>query len=94
MVPAIHGPVEAVTRRGYKKVAKHLAAGVTFYRFKFVETGKETGTAYDGLAFVNGHWVIALHPWKAMGPGGKGDDDSGEPAAPPPKKKGGKKKKK
>jgi hypothetical protein len=84
---------------GYKRVAKHLAAGVTFFRFKFVEAGKDVGTAYDGLAFVNGHWVIAPKPYKAM-EGGKGEEDDGAAAGaadPPPKKpkkKGGGKKKK
>src|SRR5690606_9226881 len=51
---------------GYKKIAKHLAPTVLFFRFKFVEAGKETGTAYDGLAFINGHWVIAPKPWRAI----------------------------
>lgn len=50
----------------YKKVGKHLAPAMLFYRFKFVEPGKETGMAYDGLAFVNGHWVIAPKPWRAI----------------------------
>jgi hypothetical protein len=69
---------------GYKKVAKHLAADVMFFRFKFVEAGKETGTAYDGLAFVNGHWVIAPKPWKALeggkGGGVDGDDEDAQAA--------------
>jgi hypothetical protein len=75
---------------GYKKLGKHLAAAVTFFRFKFVETGKEVGTAYDGLAFVNGHWVIAPKPWKAIDGGKGGDDDEGggeETPKPKPKKK-------
>src|SRR5262249_54096402 len=75
---------------GYRKVAKHLAAGVMFFRFKFVEAGKDNGTAYDGLAFVNGHWVIAPKPWRAID-GGKGgdrdDDDSGGGEEPRPKSK-------
>jgi hypothetical protein len=81
---------------GYKKVAKHLAPSVLFFRFKFVEAGKDTGTAYDGLAFVNGHWVIAPKPWRAMeGKSGSGMDE--EEAAPPekpekPEKPAGKKK--
>jgi hypothetical protein len=77
---------------GYKKVAKHLSPSVTFFRFKFVETGKDQGTAYDGLAFVNGHWVIAPKPWRAID-GARGGDDGDEPAeaAPAkPKPKGGK----
>lgn len=57
---------------GYKKIAPHLAPTVTFYAFKFVQPGKETGMAYDGLAFVNGHWVIAPKPWHGLGDGGGG----------------------
>ena len=74
---------------GYKKIAKHLAPTVLFYRFKFVESGKDQGTAYDGLAFVNGHWVIAPKPWKALDKGG--DDEEEKHDA--PKKPRGKKKK-
>lgn len=75
---------------GYKKVGKHLAPSVLFFRFKFVEAGKDVGTAYDGLSFVNGHWVIAPKPWLAMD--GKGDADSsdgegGKPKGKPKKKK-------
>jgi len=74
---------------GYKKVAKHLAPSVLFFRFKFVEAGKDTGTAYDGLAFINGHWVIAPKPWRAMeGKSGGVEEDE----APPPAKPAGKKK--
>ena len=78
---------------GYKKVAKHLAPSVLFFRFKFVEAGKETGTAYDGLAFVNGHWVIAPKPWRAME--GKSGEAMGDEADAParPEKPAGKKKK-
>ena len=89
---------------GYKKVAKHLAPSALFFRFKFVEAGKETGTAYDGLAFVNGHWVIAPKPWRAIegkSGGGMEDEDAApakaeKPAAKkkPKAGKGGKKKKK
>lgn len=81
---------------GYKKVAKHLAQGQLFFRFKFVEAGQDKGTAYDGLAFVNGHWVITPKPWRAIdgAGGGKDDDDGGggapEPAPKPKPKKGGK----
>jgi hypothetical protein len=66
---------------GYKKIAKHLAPTVLFYKFKFVESGKDHGTAYDGLAFVNGHWVIAPKPWRAL------EDGGDAPAKPKTKKK-------
>ncbi|MBX3219755.1 MAG: hypothetical protein KF795_04495 [Labilithrix sp.] len=82
---------------GYKKVAKHLSPTVLFFRFKFVEAGKDTGTAYDGLAFINGHWVIAPKPWRAMeGKTGGMEDDAEAPAEKPAAKKkpkAGKKKK-
>lgn len=55
---------------GYKKIGKHLAATVTFYAFKFVERGKDSGMAYDGLAYVNMHWVIVPKPFHVEG----GDD--------------------
>ena len=72
---------------GYKKVGKYLAADAKFFRFKFVEAGKDTGTAYDGLAFVNGRWVIVPKPWKVLEAGkgkggGEGDDDVFEPSPP------------
>lgn len=50
----------------YKKIGKHLNASLLFYRFKFVEPGKDTGTAYDGLTYVNNHWVIAPKSWRAL----------------------------
>ncbi|MBX3230381.1 MAG: hypothetical protein KIT84_03395 [Labilithrix sp.] len=82
---------------GYKKLGKHIAPNATFYRFKFVEPGKDTGTAYDGLAFVNGHWVIAPKPFRALEGKGAGLDEepaAEEPAKPAGKKPKGKKKKK
>jgi len=82
---------------GYKKIGKHLVPTVTFFRFKFVEPGKDTGTAYDGLAFVNGHWVISIPPYLALEGKGSGIDEApaaDEPAKPAGKKPKGKKKKK
>ncbi len=72
---------------GYKKLGKHLSSSVTFFRFKFVEAGKEVGTAYDGLAFVNGHWVIAPKPWKALDAkaADKDEDETASDDAPKPK---------
>jgi len=50
----------------YKKFGRHLVPGLTYWKLKFVEPGKDAGTAYDGLAFVNGHWAIAPKPWRAF----------------------------
>jgi hypothetical protein len=52
---------------GYKKVADKLQSGVTLYRFKFVKPGEDSGMAFDGLVYVNGHWVIIPKPWRALG---------------------------
>ena len=76
----------------YKKFGKHLVATATFFRFKFTKPGEDTGTAYDGLAFVNDHWVIAPKPYRALDGKGGGLDDSGS-ATEDSKPKGKKKKK-
>jgi hypothetical protein len=52
---------------GYKKVADKLQPGLTLYRFKFVKPGEDLGMAFDGLVFVNGHWVLIPKPWRALG---------------------------
>lgn len=51
---------------GYAKVASHLVGNATLYRFRFVEPGQEQGMAYDGLVYVNGHWVLIPKPWRGL----------------------------
>ena len=51
---------------GYKMVGAHLVGTSRLYRFRFVEPGKTLGMAFDGLAFVNGHWILAPKPWRAL----------------------------
>ncbi len=51
---------------GYKKVADKLKPGVTVVRFKFVKPGKKLGMAFDGLAYVNGHWAFFPKPWRVL----------------------------
>jgi hypothetical protein len=51
---------------GWKQVAAQLKPGVKIYKFKFVEPGKATGMAYEGLAHVNGNWRIFPKPWRVM----------------------------
>jgi len=72
---------------GYRKIAKHLVPTMTFFRFKFTKPGEDTGTAYDGLAFVNGHWVIASKPYRALDGKGGLDEAAGDDAASKPGKK-------
>lgn len=50
----------------YKAVAADMKSGLTVYCFKFVEPGAKTGTAFDGLIFVNGHWALFSKPWQAV----------------------------
>jgi hypothetical protein len=51
---------------GWKRVAPHLKPHQTWYRFKFVKPGEDLGMAFDGLTFVNGHWVITPKPWAGL----------------------------
>jgi len=50
---------------GYRSLTNDIKSGFTVYTFKFVQRGADTGTAYDGLVFVNGHWRIFPKPWRA-----------------------------
>ena len=50
---------------GYAKLGDKLQPGATLFRFKFVKPGETLGMAFDGLAFVNGHWRIFPKPWRA-----------------------------
>ena len=52
---------------GYQKVVSSLKPGLTFYAFKFVKPGEELGMSFDGLVYVNNHWVIFPKPWRALG---------------------------
>jgi len=65
---------------GYRKLGGRLASGVTVYAFAFTEPGKSAGTTFDGLAFVNGRWVLAPKAWRALD--GGGEAASPEPTAP------------
>jgi hypothetical protein len=51
---------------GYQKASHHIQPGHTIYRFKFVRPGKTLGMAYDGLVFINGHWVFIPKPWRVV----------------------------
>jgi len=51
---------------GYKHIADKLKPGVTWYAWKFVKPGETSGMAFDGLAYVNGHWVWVPKPFRAV----------------------------
>ncbi len=57
-------PVLQAFPGGYRKVVQYLNPGIPIVRFKFVKKGETTGLAFDGLAFVNGRWVLIPKPWK------------------------------
>jgi hypothetical protein len=52
---------------GYEEVKTKFNKGLPLYRFKFVKPGEKLGMAYDGLIYVNGHWVFVPKPWKYLG---------------------------
>jgi hypothetical protein len=58
--------VQADFPGGYQQVGPHLKPGLTWYRWKYTEPGKDTGMAFDGLVHVNGHWVWTPKPWRAL----------------------------
>ena len=59
-------PVLAEFPGGYKDVLQYIVADVPIGRFKFVEPGETLGLAFDGLIFVNDHWVFMPKPWRAL----------------------------
>jgi hypothetical protein len=53
---------------GYADIAPHLKSGLTFYRWKYVTPGSDTGMAYEGLVHVGSRWVWFPKPWKMLDP--------------------------
>jgi len=51
---------------GYSSNGAMFKPGVTWYAWKFVKPGETTGMAFDGLTFVNQHWVWVPKPFRAM----------------------------
>ncbi len=51
---------------GYTKHAAHFKTGVGIYGFKYVEPGKTSGMAVDGLVKVNGSWIMIPKMWRAF----------------------------
>jgi hypothetical protein len=50
----------------YAIVAAHLVGTATIYAFRFVEPGKTDGNTFDGLVYLNGHWVLIPRPWRGL----------------------------
>ena len=51
---------------GYGKLAPKLAAGLTIYRFRFVQPGQSLGLAFDGLVYINGHFAFFPKPFRIL----------------------------
>ena len=51
---------------GYQKILDLIQPGHLIVRFKFVKPGQTMGMAYDGLVYINDHWVIFPKPWRAL----------------------------
>lgn len=51
---------------GYADVIDQIKPNQTISRFVFVKPGETLGMSFDGLVYVNGHWVLFPKPWKAI----------------------------
>lgn len=51
---------------GYVQAAPHFLVDVPIVRFSFVPADRDLGLAFDGLIFVNGHWVLMPKPWRVL----------------------------
>ncbi|MBM3619783.1 MAG: hypothetical protein FJX20_03750 [Alphaproteobacteria bacterium] len=59
-------PVLSEFPGGYRRVLPYLKRGIPIARFRYVEPGKTTGLAVDGLVHVNGRWVLMPKPWTVV----------------------------
>ncbi len=51
---------------GYTMNAAKFKPGITWYAWKYVKPGETLGMAFDGLTFVNNHWVWIPKPFRAF----------------------------
>jgi len=51
---------------GYKDITGYITGDVPIVRFKFVKSGESLGLAFDGLVYVNDHWVLMPKPWRYL----------------------------
>lgn len=65
-IKAWSSEVDANFPGGYEDIGPYLNEGITIYRWKYLEPGQTLGMAYDGMAYVNHHWVIFPKPWRVL----------------------------
>lgn len=51
---------------GYKDILPYMIGDHPIVRFKFITSGETLGLAFDGLIFVNDHWVLMPKPWRYL----------------------------
>ena len=51
---------------GYKEIAEELNPSLAYYRLKFVEPGRQTGSGFDMFVYVNGKWLFFPRPWSMV----------------------------
>ena len=51
---------------GYGDVRQYMQGNYPIARFKFVKPGESLGMAFDGLIYINDHWVLMPKPWHAL----------------------------
>jgi len=51
---------------GYRKIADHLDPNLIWVAFKFVEPGRTSGMAYDGLVWLDGRFAWFPKPWRIL----------------------------
>ncbi len=53
---------------GYLEIADWLLSDVSFYRLQFVENGARVGESFDVFVYLDDHWRVFPHPYKAKNP--------------------------
>lgn len=62
------GPALKDLPGGYSQHSEHFRKGLEIYGFKYVEPGKTSGMAYDGLIRLGVRWIFVPKAWRAFAP--------------------------
>ena len=62
------GPALKDLPGGYSQHVGHFRKGIEIYGFKYVEPGKTSGMAYDGLFRLGVRWFFIPKAWRAFAP--------------------------
>jgi len=66
----------------YRKIADQLRPGLTIYQWKYTAPASPVPKVYDGLIYVNNHWVWMPKPWRVLGGGAAPSGSANQPAPP------------